>query len=216
VVLIYSLKPNVTRDEAIAALSPRSFLGATRTLIAGPLRSIAAVYVPFQMFRVTIRNGKRQEQCLLAIEAVRGSLDLYGLEQAPLELVRIETRNFIPSRLAAEPAAELLKEKLRRMIFRRGFFRVRDLSIETSSVGPELHIPYWVGFRAHGDRAHLAVLDAVRRRIEGDKARDLFRGWLLGSGETIEAPHSTALAQTGAQGQCPVLRPISVRIGEKP
>ncbi len=181
--LIYSLKPNVTRDEAVAALSPRSFLGATRSLIAGPLRSIAAVYVPFRMFRATIRNGKRQEQRLLAIEAVRGSLDLYAFERAPApsELVRVKTRTFIPSQLAAEPAAELLKEKLRRIVFRGGFFRVRDLSIEISSIGPEVHVPYWVGFRGHGDRAHLAVLDAVRRRTEGDKARDLFHRWLLGS-----------------------------------
>jgi hypothetical protein len=182
VALIYSLKPNVTRDEAVAALNPRSFLGVTKTLVAGPLRTIATVYVPFRMFRATIRNGKRQEQRLLAIEAVRGSLDLYGFERAPApaELVRVETRNFIPSQLAAEPAAELLKEKLRRMVFRGGFFRVRDLSIETSSIGPEVHVPYWVGFRGHGHRAHLTVLDAVRRRTEGDKARDLFRGWLLG------------------------------------
>lgn len=181
--VICSLKSNVTRDEAVSALNPRGVLGTAKTLLSGPLRSIAAVYVPFRMFRATIRNGKRQEQSLLAIETVRGSLDLYGFDRppAPSELVRVETRNCLPSQLATDPAAELLKEKLRRMIFHQGFFRVRDLSIEAAPLGGEVYIPYWIGFRGRGERAQIAVLDALRRRTEGDKARDLFRRWLLSS-----------------------------------
>ena len=178
--VISSLKPNVTREEAIAALNPRSLLGAVQNHLAGPLRSIAAVYVPFQVFRITIQNGPQREERLMAIDAVRGSLDLYDFERFPAatEIVRVETRNNLPAGLAADRAAELLKEKLRRIVFRQGFFRLRDFSIEVAPISWKVHIPYWVGFRGHGTQAHLAVLDAVRRRLEGGKARDLFRLWL--------------------------------------
>lgn len=185
--VISSLKPNVTQEEAIAALNPRSLLGAVQNHLTGPLRSIAAVYVPFQMFRTTIQNGPQREERLMAIDAVRGSLDLYRFEQipAPSELVCVETRNYLPAELAPDRAAELLKERLRRMVFRRGFFRVRDFSILAIPIGSEVHIPYWVGFRGRGVRAHLSVLDAVRRRQEGSKARDLFRRWLAASDPVI-------------------------------
>ena len=178
--VISSLKPNVTQEEAIAALNPRNLLGTVQNHLTGPLRSIAAVYVPFQLFRITIQNGPQREERLMAIDAVRGSLDLYDFEHIPAasELVRVETRNNLPAGLAADRAAELLKERLRRIVFRRGFFRLRDFSIEVAPTSWKVHIPYWVGFRGHGTHAHLAVLDAVRRRLEGGKARDLFRLWL--------------------------------------
>lgn len=178
--VICSLRPKVTQEEAIAALSPRSVLGALQNHFTGPLRSIAAVYVPFQLFRATIQNGPQREERLLAIDAVRGSLDIYGFEQlpAPSECVQVETCNYLMAELPAARAAELLKEKLRRMIFRQGFFRVRHFSIEMASIGGRIHIPYWVGFRGRRARAHLSVLDAVRRRPEGAKARDLFQLWL--------------------------------------
>lgn len=92
--------------------------------------------------------------------------------------MQVETRNYLMAELPGVRDGELLKEKLRRMIFRRGFFRLRDFSIEVAPVGREIHIPYGVGFRGRGARPHLSVLDAVRRRPEGAKARDLFRFWL--------------------------------------
>ncbi len=179
--VISSLKPKVTREEAVAAFQPRGPAGLVQNLVAGPLRSIAAIYVPFRLFRVTIGSGLRRDERLLAIEAVRGSLDLYGFDHlpGPSELLRVETRNCLPPALTDHLAAELLKEKLHRIIFRRGFFRVRGLRAETVPLSLDLHVPYWVGFRGHGKRAQLVVLDAVRRRPEGAKARDLLRRWLL-------------------------------------
>jgi len=56
---------------------------------------------------------------------------------------------------------------------------MRDsVGIEAEPVGLELHVPYWIGFFGHGERAHVVVLDAVRRRLEGAKARALFEEWL--------------------------------------
>jgi hypothetical protein len=182
VAVICSLRPNVTAAEAIALLNPRSVFGAVQHHLAGPLRSLAAVYAPFQVFRATIQNGSKREESLLGIETVRGLLDLYGFGRAPAlsELVRVETRNYIPAELPLDHAAELLKERLRQIIFRRGFFfRVRTLSIKVAPIGGGVYIPYWLGFRGRGIRAHLSVVDAVRRRSEGARARDLFRLWLL-------------------------------------
>jgi len=43
-----------------------------------------------------------------------------------------------------------------------------------------LHVPYWVGFVGRGEAASLVVMDAVRRQIEGVKARRLIGEWLSG------------------------------------
>ena len=64
------------------------------------------------------------------------------------------------------------------MVFTQGFFRVRDLKIEATPVSGEICVPYWVCFRGSGDRAYLAILDAVRRRPEGAKVRRLVEEWL--------------------------------------
>jgi hypothetical protein len=45
-------------------------------------------------------------------------------------------------------------------------------------VAGEIYVPYWVGFRGRGSRARLAVIDAVRRKPEGAKVRQLLRTWL--------------------------------------
>jgi hypothetical protein len=180
---IYSLKINLSQEEVVLAMKAQSVMSRMKTLLVGPLRSIAAVYVPYRMFRTTIQNGPRQEERLLAIDAVRGTLDLYRFQHAPApsELVRVETRNCLAAQLGTECAADMLREKLCRMIFPRGFFRVRGLSIEVVPIGEGVHIPYWVAFRGYGQRAQLVVIDAVRRTQEGAKARDFFRHWLLAS-----------------------------------
>jgi len=44
----------------------------------------------------------------------------------------------------------------------------------------DIHVPYWLGFFGGRENASLEVMDAVRRQIEGAKARALFEDWLLG------------------------------------
>jgi hypothetical protein len=151
-------------------------------LVSGPLRSIAEAYVPFRLFRAAVQNGSERQEKFLAIDAVDGSLDLYGFDAAPVagELMRVETRNAVPGDLPVERCAELIEDRLRRMIYRRGFFRARGLQNRIHYSGTDFYVPYWLGFRGRGERAHLAVMDAVRRRFEGGKARELFRQWLMG------------------------------------
>jgi hypothetical protein len=175
-----SLRSNAGRDAAIAQLRGKGVVRWLRWASAGPLRVIADVYVPFHLFRVTIDSGAGRQEKLLAIDAVSGTFDLYSFDEIPgrEQLARVTTRNRPPATLDTRRANELLVERLRRMVFRQGFFRIRDLRIEAEPVSMQLHVPYWVGFSGFGESAHIAVMDGVRRRLEGGKVRRFFREWL--------------------------------------
>jgi hypothetical protein len=179
---IESLKPNVGREAALAHMRGSGPARWLRWAAAGPLRSIADVYVPFHLFRIKISSGAGRQEKLVAIDAVSGTFDLYSFEDIPAseQLMRVLTKNRPAAVLDTQHARELLVERLRRMVFRQGFFRVRDLHIEAEPVKVELHIPYWIVFAGFGERAHLAVMDAVRRRMEGGKVCRFFREWLAG------------------------------------
>jgi hypothetical protein len=174
---ILSLRPNVTREQAFERLRG----GAWGRLVGlRPLRSVAEVYVPFHLYRVDVHNRARPWTSWFALDAVTGSLDPYQFERPPVEadLVRVETRNRPEPALAESEVAGLLRDKLRRVVFQTGFFRVRDLRFDVLRVPPDLHVPYWLGFYGAGEAARLRVLDGVRRRVEGGKARALFESWL--------------------------------------
>jgi hypothetical protein len=176
---IRSLKPNVTREEAIRHFTNGVLSGAVE-LIRGPVRLLAEFYIPYRLFQVRIRSGGREQTQTFAMDAVRGVLDLYQVPSltADDQLLTLQTRNVLPAELNAAQAEERLIAKVRRMVFTQGFFRVRDLKIEATPVSGEICVPYWVCFRGSGDRAHLAILDAVRRRPEGAKVRRLVEEWL--------------------------------------
>lgn len=178
--LIRCLKPNCTRQEALDRFIPVGISGIIGSVSRGPLRMIADVYVPFRLFRVQVTNAARRDSVLIAVDAVCGRLDPYRFESAPgeAELIEMETRNRPEPLLDMHRAGDIAAEKVRRMIYSTGFFRVRGLSIHTEPVPPVLHIPYWIGFFGAGKQAHLGVLDAVRRRWEGGKARRFFYEWL--------------------------------------
>ena len=146
----------------------------------GPVRSLAELYIPYRLFQVKIQSAGREQNQTLALDAVRGILDLYQLpaSTADDQFLSVQTRNVLPAGLDAAQAEEQLIAKVRRMIFTRGFFRVRDLKIEATPLPGEICVPYWVCFRGSNDRVHVAVLDAVRRRPEGAKVRRLVEEWL--------------------------------------
>jgi len=180
---IRSLRPNVTREEAIERFS--SGLAAhLREKVFGPLRSVADFYIPFQLFQLEILNRGKRERRIFGLDAVNGSLDLYQFEQlpGPREVIHLETRNCVQALLEDAHARELIVAKVRRLVFSTGFFRVRDLRISAEPIPGEIHIPYWIGFRGRGVHARIAVMDAVRRQIEGAKVRQLLQGWLTSTG----------------------------------
>jgi len=175
---LQTLKPNVTQQEAL-----RTFSGGFSTLYwrlrSGPLRRIADVYVPYWLYRVQYNMGRAAHSTLFAIDAVNGSLDLFTFPRIPdaADLVSVYTRNRVAPSLQQPGAEALLRQKVLRVIFQQGFFKVRDLNLEIAPQPLDLHVPYWLGFYGHA-AAHCRVLNAVRRRMEGAKASALFESWL--------------------------------------
>jgi hypothetical protein len=176
---IRSLRPNVTREEATEHFSS-GLPDILRTTAFGPLKSVADFYIPFRLFQVEILNGGKRDQRVFGLDAVNGSLDLYHFEQLPgeREVTYLETRNCSEPLLDEAEAGKLVIAKVQRLLFSTGFFRVRNLRISAELVAGEIYTPYWVGFRGRGVRARFAVMDAVRRKMEGAKVRHLLQAWL--------------------------------------
>jgi hypothetical protein len=180
---ITTLKPNVTREEAIALLEPRGWRSLLARANRNLLRQVADVYVPYRFYRVRLEgmSGNAPAQTrLFALDAAQGSLDLFEFPGIPAEkdLLRVETRNRLEATLAEERGQSLLREKVLRIVFQQGFFRVRNPKIELERLPLDLHMPYWIGFYGADGAVQCRVLDAVRRRMEGAKARALFEHWL--------------------------------------
>jgi hypothetical protein len=104
---------------------------------------------------------------------------LYEFQQIPQErdLCYVVSRNCAQVLIQQDHAAEKLVARAERLLFRRGFFRIRRLRIFARPVA-EIHVPYWVGFRGRNEKVHFMVLDAVRRRIQGGKVRQMLHDWL--------------------------------------
>jgi hypothetical protein len=178
---IHSLKPNVSRHEAL-----ESFDHPARNLLFGSLRAVADFYIPFYLYAVSISNRGQQTSSIFGLDAVNGSLDLYRFDHLPLEseLVALETRNCVPAALDEEAACEFVIAKVRRIVFSSGFFKLRSLRISAERQPRAIHVPYWVGFRGT-NTAKAIILDAVRRKIEGPKVRHILHSWLLPSSEPV-------------------------------
>jgi hypothetical protein len=177
---ITALQPNVTQAEALREFSRGSLSSMYWRMTAGALQRIADVYVPFQFYTVNYVMARAPQTRLFAMDAVDGSLDLFEFPKSPSgpELVKVDTRNRIEPSLAASAAEELLREKVLRIIFHQGFFKMRDATLKFSRQPELLYVPYWLGFHAAGDIVRCRVMDAVRRRIEGAKASEFFEQWL--------------------------------------
>lgn len=176
---IQSLKPNVTQQEALRTFSGLGFSTLYWKMRSGPLRRIADVYVPYWLYRVQYNLGRAAHATLFAIDAVNGSLDLFTSPRVPAadDLVSIYSRNRVAPSLQHSSAEALLRQKVLRVIFQQGFFKVRDLQLEIALQPLELHVPYWLGFYGNA-AARCRVLNAVCRRMEGAKATALFESWL--------------------------------------
>ena len=177
---IRSMRPNVTRDAALHAFNapgPASFLWRLRR---GPLQRIAEAYLPFYLYRVRYHIGGTSQSHLFALDAVDGSLDLFEFRVPPgdRETVVVVTRNYPPPRLSPSRAEQLVREKVLRLIFQQGFFKVRAVGLEIERLPDEIHLPYWLGFYGKPDNLRCRAMDAVRRRIEGARASALFEQWL--------------------------------------
>ncbi len=177
---IQSLRPNVSREEAVELFSRRDasvFLWQARK---GTLQRIADAYVPYWIYRVRYLLRGGAETRLFALDAVDGSLDLFEFSALPRpeELIAVGTRNFVPQGLTEGHGENLLREKALRVIFQRGFLRLREPQMEIAGQPVKLHMPYWLGFYDGRGEVRCRVMDAVRRQVEGAKASALFEQWL--------------------------------------
>ena len=177
---IRSLRPNVTREEALrtfTAPGPASFLWKLRR---GPLQRIAEAYIPFHLYRVRYHMGGSVRTHLFALDAVDGSMDLFEFSAPPVqgETLLVTTRNHPMPRLSPFHAEQLVREKVLRLIFQQGFFKVRAVQLEIEKLPDEIYLPYWLGFYGRRENLRCRVMDAVRRRIEGARASALVEQWL--------------------------------------
>ena len=95
--------------------------------------------------------GRTTHKTLFAIDAVNGSLDLFTFPRIPdaKDFISVHTKNYVAPSLQASDAEALLRQKVLRVIFQQGFFKVRDLNLEIAREPLELHVPYWLGFYGH-------------------------------------------------------------------
>jgi hypothetical protein len=174
---LLALKPNVTKEEALRAFSGSGLTALYWRLRGGPLQRIAEVYVQYYLFRVESGTGRPR---LFAIDAVDGSLDLFEFGRVPeeREMLPLAGRNRMPAKLPEDRATEILRDKVLRIMFQQGFFKVRDAGLQIIREQRDLHLPYWLGFYGQDGALRCRVMDAVRRRMEGAKAVAFFEQWL--------------------------------------
>lgn len=178
--MIRSLKPNVTQDEALRTFRATGLSSLLWRMRTGPLQKIAEAYVPFRLYRVRYAMNREKVQRIFAMDAVDGSLDLFEFRTMPEDgqFMGVETRNCLPGSLSEEKARQILRDKVLRIVFQQGFFKLRDASLEIEELSVEIYLPYWLGFYGASNSLRCRVMDAVRRRIEGAKASAFFEQWL--------------------------------------
>jgi hypothetical protein len=181
-----ALRPNVTEAGALRvfrAITPSNMYWQQ---IRGPLQRLAAAYVPFRLFRVQYNLGATKNTRWFAVE---GALDLFEFASEPENdrLTALHARNYVGPQLSDERTESILEEKVLRVIFQQGFFRVRETHLKLEASPLDIYMPYWLAFYGSENSLRCRVLDATRRRIEGPKAAQLFENWLRAPASTAES-----------------------------
>lgn len=183
-VWINSYQSRVTLNQAADCLDGATPLGLGRFIRhawAGPLRSLADVYVSFRLYNVEVKNGKHNSRHLVAVDCVNGTLDPLRFDRIPSdsEIVRIETRNALVPKLEETVTREIASQHIRREAYRTGFLSATPIQLRAEQPALEFYLPFWIGFFGHGEVARLRVLDALNHRFHGAKARAFFEAWIL-------------------------------------
>lgn len=146
--------------------------------LRAPLARLALVAVPYWAFETEIEAATFRERYRVAIDAVTATLDPYRLAEK-IHPDEVAVANRLLPGISEEQARERLMDLARREVYRKGFGRIRDLTIHvTRAVDGDLHVPYWLGFFGDKELA-LRVLNAHTGAREGRKAVELFEKWLL-------------------------------------
>jgi hypothetical protein len=172
-VLITTVKPNIPREQAVA-----KFRGSLSQFRHGRLRLAVDFYIPYHIFRLSWGGARKKSATFLAADAVTGALDLIEFDRLPAEReqLRVDTQRVVEARIADEEGYCLAREKMTRLVFREGFFKLTRMNSEVE-LAASLHIPYWVGVYEREGRAHLEIINALRGRFEGAKLREIVAEW---------------------------------------
>jgi len=196
--IIATLRCNVSESDAVRSFSAGNLSSLFWRLRKGEFHRIAPAYVPFFLYGVSYEMNRQRYQRYFALDQVQGILDLFEFPAVPNpgDFSRIATRNQIPAALSEEESASLLREKVLRLIFQQGFFRLRKPNLQIERIPLPFNIPYWLGFYGDDGRLRCRVLDAVRRRMEGEKATQLFENWLSSDVPTTSLEPSNATSSS--------------------
>jgi hypothetical protein len=178
--MIRTLQSVVGREQALRILSPRGLVGIVRRWHTGKLFALGDIYIPYRLYQVKVDDYRVRSARFLAVDAISGGLDPYEFAESPLHerCAEVETANYLPTQLAEAHTRTLVSEKVRRLLFSTGFFRLVKPAITMDLIG-EFHIPYWAGFYGEAHNVSVLMLNAVRGTIEGSKASNLLKTWLL-------------------------------------
>ena len=170
----------MTRALALSRLNSSGKFRVVTRWLNGPLRGVAEIYLPYRLYKVSFEDGGVRRTRYYAIDAASGALDPYEFVNLPKpHEFEVETRNCFPVRLAETETRNLAVQKLRRLLFSRGFFRLSYPQLTAELINPEFYLPYWVGFYGDEQNMNLKVLNAMRETLEGSKIRRLLQAWLL-------------------------------------
>jgi len=171
--LITTVKPGITREQAVA-----KFRGALSRLRHGQLRIAADFYIPYRFFQMTWDNGGIKTDTILAADAVTGKFDLIQFDQLPAdgERMSVETSMFAQERVGEEEAYRMVRERMMRSEFMKGFFKLSRVNLEIN-LAASLHLPYWLGVYERQGRAQLEIINALQGRFEGAKLRETVAEW---------------------------------------
>jgi hypothetical protein len=179
---ICSLQSRTGYELALRKLNASGTLGVFHRWLRGPLRGIAEIYLPYRLYKVTLEDRRVRSLRYYAMDAAAGTLDPYEFVTLPKPeaWAEVQTRNLHPVKLEESETRKLTLEKVRRLLFSRGFFQLVNPQISAELVKPEFYIPYWAGFYGNDQNVRVTVMDGVRQTIEGSKVRQLVQAWLLG------------------------------------
>jgi hypothetical protein len=179
--LILCLKPVVGRELALGKLSPTGPSGIIRRWISGELLGLSAIYIPYRLYKVSIDDRNVRTTRFMAVDAISGNLDPFEFvaPPAPDDCIHMETPNYFPARLSEAETHASVREKVRRLLFSAGFFRLAKPVISSELIQAEFYFPYWAGFYGEEENVQILMLDAVRGTIEGGKASTSIRLCLL-------------------------------------
>jgi hypothetical protein len=177
---ILTLRANVSEADALRLFSAATLSNLSWRFRKGPLQRIAAAHVPFALYPVSYQRGRIRLSRFYALDQVDGSLDLFEFPKAisGSDLISIQSSNHITPTLTDEGALSLLHEKVLRVVFQEGFFHLQNPDLRIDPQILQFFIPYWLGFYGQDGALHCRVFDAVRRRMEGQKATLFFEHWL--------------------------------------